>query len=830
MESKNNNFAEETNSGVAFRKPSFIGSKKCLKVKTKEASVKNKPAALPSSSNCKANIEPLDNSAPQRDNTSQPLPYKEPVWSGLPVSNGKPYIFEVLKNGAIIDTVNLMDKSFWVFGRLPNCDICMQHPTISRYHAILQYRSVSTEKDNSGFYIYDLESTHGTFLNTKANKLKARIYTRVQVGHILRLGCSQRSYILTGPDDDQEEESKLSVTELKQLKEEKIKQQKEEYENAKRLEEDRRKKEDERGVDWGLGEDADESVDVTENPYAQTNNEELYLDDPKKALRGFFEREGFDLEYECTEQGMGQFLCKVELPLDDDTGRPIMVEVLHRGKKKEAVIQCALEACRTLDRYGVLRKASHESRKRKSKNWEENDYYDSDDDTFLDRTGTVEKKREMRMMAKVPQKAETYESLLQKENNIRTAIAEKEGFLTVAQEKEDSTINQENEEDSLDTYMKRLSEPKLDKQKISKIKLDLASLRREHTNVIRLLNLAKPAAIPSFLQSGSDSRSKYTFPVVGKQPKKQLRLPKELETSKSLDQVDPNQDEEREEESEPVATLNQSICSKEGNCEKDHGLQDLGDQSDDVKEIAEPVPQIQEEFGSKNEKLPDAFLHYLSHLFRLVQSDGDILLLKSTINTNSETEEDGDLSYLMRTNPVIMFYAHFKHILNNSASLLSKEHKARLDINVDMLKYLVSSELSTEIDWKTLLSKKRKICKLISRIKDDADDSKLQFQIMSELEKAIEEVEDYREKNRHVLEELRRIRIDFVDILGSESRKRSPIGEASSSNLNKKQKKAELEKQRGYKEDSTRENYSMWVPPNNQSGDGRTSLNEKYGY
>jgi len=27
-------------------------------------------------------------------------------------------------------------------------------------------------------------------------------------------------------------------------------------------------------------------------------------------------------------------------------------------------------------------------RKRKIKNWEENDYYDSDDDTFLDRTGT----------------------------------------------------------------------------------------------------------------------------------------------------------------------------------------------------------------------------------------------------------------------------------------------------------------------------------------------------------------------------------------------------------------------------------------------------------
>lgn len=169
---------------------------------------------------------------------------------------------------------------------------------------------------------------------------------------------------------------------------------------------------------------------MTENPFAQTTNEELYLDDPKKALRGFMEREGYDLEYDCSEQGIGQFLCKVELPLDDDHGRSIVAEVLHKGKKKEAVVQCALEACRILDRYGLLRQATHgknyksmtyglaykfsflESRKRKVKNWEENDFYDSDDDTFLDRTGTIEKKRENRMKAKTPAKAETYQSLV----------------------------------------------------------------------------------------------------------------------------------------------------------------------------------------------------------------------------------------------------------------------------------------------------------------------------------------------------------------------------------------------------------------------------------
>lgn len=263
--------------------------------------------------------EVVQNQLDDRRQLQIECPYKEPTWSNKPDSKIE-YKFEVLKSGSIIEEIDLQSKSYWLFGRLQGCnDIVMAHPTISRFHAVLQYKPKQESEDDEvevsssskqnkeeskfgqGWYIYDLGSTHGTFLNKM--KIPPKTYIPVKVGHMIRLGGSTRNYILQGPEFDEEPESELSITELKELR---IKQ---EQAKAKEIElqENMREKE---GIDWGMGEDADEETDLSINPYASTNNEELFLEDPKKTLRGFFEREGLELEYKCDEMSAGTFICR----------------------------------------------------------------------------------------------------------------------------------------------------------------------------------------------------------------------------------------------------------------------------------------------------------------------------------------------------------------------------------------------------------------------------------------------------------------------------------------------------------------------------------------
>ncbi|KAL0969866.1 hypothetical protein UPYG_G00233410 [Umbra pygmaea] len=509
-----------------------------------------------------------------------PVPYIEPTWAGV---SDIPYSLEILKNGTIVDTVPLTQQSYFVVGRLPVCDVSLEHPSISRYHAVIQYRGLAGDDEAvgeaRGFYIHDLGSTHGTFVNK--NKIPPKTYIRLRVGHVLKFGGSTRLFILQGPEFDEEAESDLTVTELR----ERARKQREDLErrmmgeasdedDKDEAKEDSSFKEkssnDDSGCSWGIDDEAAPEEDENEeNPFStefQEDQEAAYLKDPKKALQGFYDREGEELEFEYEDKSHGIWLCRIKLPVDDASGKQLVAEVTHTGKKKEAAILCSLEACRILEARGLLRQEAV-SRKRKKKNWEDEDFYDSDDDNFLDRTGAVEKKRQERMKraGKIQERPDTYESLVAKLSAVEKDLAETEKKLSVA----GRDGSHSSSDDPLDAFMVAVrSEASLDAVERRKLHLHTANLRKEAQRLKRLVELTRPAQMPS-LQTGSGSGSsdanqpkKRSLPLfgamkggtkfklktgtIGKLPPKRASLPAELFNMKGEEEEEEEEEEEKQ--------------------------------------------------------------------------------------------------------------------------------------------------------------------------------------------------------------------------------------------------------------------------------------------
>ncbi len=83
------------------------------------------------------------------------------------------YRIEVLKDGAIVDERALGGKDHFTVGRLPTCDFPMEHPSLSRLHAVLQFRG-----SDGAAYVYDCNSAHGTFVNKR--RIKAGVHVPIR--------------------------------------------------------------------------------------------------------------------------------------------------------------------------------------------------------------------------------------------------------------------------------------------------------------------------------------------------------------------------------------------------------------------------------------------------------------------------------------------------------------------------------------------------------------------------------------------------------------------------------------------------------------------------
>ena len=340
--------------------------------------------------------------------------------------------------------------------------------------------------------------------------------------------------LFQGPDHDEEDVQAETITEMKERKQKALEEILLKQEQDRLQEEERIRSKDAEGISWGMAEEAEEEPDLSVNPFAITTNEELFLDDPKKTLRGFFEREGLDLEYKTEDLPNQTFLCKVELPLDDDNGRPIVAQVTHKGKKKDCVAQCALEACRILDRHGVLRKANQEAAVRRKKA----DSDSGDDDAFLDRTGDIEKRRKRKTQGN-DGAALTYDELLKQELELRENIQEIEEKIDKnrAMTKKKGT---DEDTDDLDAFMSHLKEgtETVDKVQIKKYRLEQQTLQKDLKQVQRLIEITRPLELPKLSLGGglggepSGAQKKHQLPLFGKKRKLDVKVEKKEETKK----------------------------------------------------------------------------------------------------------------------------------------------------------------------------------------------------------------------------------------------------------------------------------------------------------
>ncbi|XP_030484576.2 uncharacterized protein LOC115701032 isoform X2 [Cannabis sativa] len=202
------------------------------------------------------------------------VPYTIPPWSEPPGHN---FYFEVLKEGSMTNQVHVYEKGAYIFGSVDLCDFVLEHPTVSRFHAVLQF------KRSGEAYIYDLASTHGTFINN--NQVNEKSYVDLHVGDVLRFGQSSTLYIFRGPPN-------LMPTEADLERIRNIMSPEEVLDREASLQRVRREASVGDGVSWSIGEDATkEAKENTDEETWQTYKGQLTQKQPKTREKDIMEEE-----------------------------------------------------------------------------------------------------------------------------------------------------------------------------------------------------------------------------------------------------------------------------------------------------------------------------------------------------------------------------------------------------------------------------------------------------------------------------------------------------------------------------------------------------------
>ncbi|XP_058187799.1 uncharacterized protein LOC131304551 isoform X3 [Rhododendron vialii] len=471
-------------------------------------------------------ISDAGNSAPtrsvdgkQEQRPSVAVPYTIPEWSGPP---GYDFSLEVLKGGSIVDQLHVHEKGAYMFGRVDLCDFVLEHPTISRFHAVLQF------KRNGGAYLHDLGSTHGTFVNK--NQVKPKVFVDLHVGDVIRFGQSSRLYILQGPSELMPPER-----DLKSIKNSKMREEMQDMKAS--LLRAKREASIADGVSWGMGEDAIEEAeeDVDEISWQNykgqlTEKQEKTRDKVIKRLEkiGNMKKEIDAIRAKDISQGgltQGQ---QTQIARNEQRIAQIMEELENLEETLNESIQESLGA-----RVGGM---SHAKKKGVAEDEEE---YSSDEDEFYDRT----KKKASKRKGGENQSIETADSLLDKKDALTTEIEEKK-LLLEEKDRMESENAGEGAGDALDAYMSGLSS-QLVLDKTEKLQNELSTLQSELDRIVYLLKIADPAGEAARKRESNSQDPKpnlFKVPTSASVRKTKSEPNRKIESEKSVNSSDKKQD------------------------------------------------------------------------------------------------------------------------------------------------------------------------------------------------------------------------------------------------------------------------------------------------
>ncbi len=537
-----------------------------------------------------------------------------------------------MREGTIVDTVNINIKPYYVLGRSPQCDLHVESPSASRRHAVVQH------KDTGAVYLYDLGSTHGTFVNMK--RIPPLQYVQLHIGDQFKLGVSSKTFIVGGPEELESEEKEqtkqpeTAVPKPPPLSREELFRRR--VEQVHRIHEERERnkvtfKHDEGGVTWGMDDDeydpkeeekADRTSSEEEDP--DQDAEAIYApaadlkkkggwNDKQKALIAKIE----EVEKK-TERAVKEKITlskKEELDFDDLTGGQKkrldgIDDRLAKLKKQENELRNSLKATTG----GKKKKPAEEAPQAQEKHEEE---LASDDDEYYDQTARNREKalkqqqEAMAAAAAGELQSETYETLKTK---LETLIKERQSIMEQMMKKspaagakpEEKPAEAEapREEDPLESFMQK-TEKTLAESTRERLTARLTQVTDDIDKYNAMLKLTTPtfATIQQAASTGGE-KPVTASPEKKKEPSKPKKKPHDQDDSLSemVRRIEAlKRDKEKKEQERLDKELEEELEEKEKNFREVHAeeLETL-EKEDAEKEarkrpmsafVSEPKPQ-----------------------------------------------------------------------------------------------------------------------------------------------------------------------------------------------------------------------------------------------